>query len=258
MLDGKLVLRGYNQPYCAGGVKHPIAKFLLIAAPMAGVLFGRPSFVFQSFLLLIVVLHPPLGTKTRGRVVLSLAFLGSFAVLLASPVVVPYGRLTLFTEVPGVLTIDWLLTAGALVMMAAAIVSVRLITTRDYICLLELALPARVRPYALAAALAFGYGASRIPNLLRSASIAIRSRGGERLRLRDLLSDRGMDSIGLWSLFIWRDIDRMAESLEFTMRNRIRPEQRRSVMMRDFSLPDCAAMISLSLAILTHCIAHGK
>jgi hypothetical protein len=247
---GEDIWYGYNQPYGYWRVGNPLVKVSVLTIVIAGTFMEEPSLTFQGLAALFIMLFAPVNPDSRYQNFIMNFGLGSF--IITSLYFVPYDSLRFTRIIPNIATIDWLSIMTALIIFLAFLKVVSVATTRDFAWLVDL-MPKHLREQVGGLVYSFGYSIPRAPGILWEADEAIRSRGGYRpFALSTLWSlDRFVDTIGIWILYIMRQIEEMALTVDYTIESRIMLGKRgKTPIVRKLSQTDYAMVGMLVIGII--------
>ena len=229
-----------NQPYGYWRVGNPIVKLATLAVITVGIFVREPSLTFQGFAVVSLMVWAPFNPKSWFQIIFINFGLGVFFVGLLNPCVIPYDSLRFTWNIPMVAKIDGLLVIAMFCMMLAYIKVARVVTSRDYVWLIDI-IPQKLWRKPIAASMySHVYGVLRFPNVVWEANIAIRSRGGHSpFTLRILRSfDTLIDTFGLWLLYICRELKEVTLTIEYVIMSRVRLPKRKAPIWRSWSLTD--------------------
>jgi hypothetical protein len=204
----------------------------------------------------LVMVTAPRGPESWfHRLVFNLG-LGSFLVGILSPAaeIVPYDRLdrALVFEIPRVATVNGFQSLCLVLMMVALLLVGRAFTSRDYAWMTGILPSGRLRTFVSQTVYAHAYGWLQLPRVLSEADVSLRSRGiGRPLALRNLVNaERFIDSLGLWTLYLFRQIREMTTVVEFVILSRVRLADRRTPIARVMSAADWSMVGVLGFGVL--------
>ena len=248
-ITGKDVWYGYNQPYGYWKVGNPIVKVSVLALVILGTFAQDPSLTFQGLAAIFIMLYAPSDPNSRYQNLF----------IIASLYLVPYDSLRLTTTIPTIATIDWFSIMTVLIVFYAFFKVAVAATTRDFAWFIDL-MPKSLHMQVGGLMYSYAYSIPRILNMMREADEAIRSRGGySPFALSTLRSlNRFIDTIGVWSLNIMRQMEEMAVTIDYTIVSRIVMGKRgKTPIVRKWSKTDYTMAGVLVFGVIVSRMAVG-
>jgi hypothetical protein len=247
---GEDIWYGSNQPYGYWRVGNPIVKGSVLIVVIAGFFLKVPSLTFQGLAALFIMLWAPVNPDSPYQTFLMNIGLGSF--IITSLYFVPYDSLTFTTIIPNIATINWLSVMTAFILMFAFLKVSAAATTRDFAWFVDV-MPKHLREQVGVLVYSYAYSIIRVSGIFWEADEAIRSRGGYRpfalCTLRSL--DSFVDTLGIWCLFIKRQMDEMALTVDYIINSRIMLGKRgKTPIVRKVSQTDWAMIGMLVIGVI--------
>jgi hypothetical protein len=176
------------------------------------------------------------ATSKFSIVVLHLGVGGVLVGLIAPGMLVNYSDLDFNVPIEHVASLRFVDTVCIVVAVFSYFFVAQAITSRDFAWLITL-FPKSERSYAASYVFSYAYAAIRLPSIVRELHISMLSRGLH-LPLSPFHYVGKFDSLGIWSLGMYREMKEMASTIEYQVVSRLKPESRKTPVGAYFSITD--------------------
>jgi len=235
-----------NQPYGYWRVGNPIVKACAVLLMSIGLVAQQASLVFQCSLLIWIMLWMPFRPTSKTMIVLIHLGLGGILVGLFAPsMLVDYGALDIKIPIQQVGSLKVLETLYIFFGVFSFVFASRAVTSRDYAWLITV-FPRSMKTETTGYIFSYAYALVRLPSVLGEVNISILSRG-LRLPLSLFPVSNRLDSFGIWTLAVYREMNEMASTIEYQIVSKLKPETRTTPVGKYFSTTD-ASVLGIILA----------